>query len=222
MNDEHSLANPGLQEYYDTIGFSGRVGFGSRPALAVIDLAIAWTDPDSLMGTDRLEPVVANTLVLLAVARRAGIPVFFTVMAYDSEMAEVGKNVLAKTRHLSMLVRGSKWTELHPDLNRQPGEPLIVKPRASAFFATTFLSQLIARDVDTLVITGCSTSGCIRATAEGAFDHNFRTIVVREAVGDRSESAHRANLFDIDARYADVVSMDEALAAISAFHGPDR
>jgi len=110
-----------------------------------------------------------------------------------------------------VVVRGSEWVQLEPALERRSDEPLIEKQRASAFFGTSLLSQLVARGVDTTIIAGCSTSGCIRATAEGCFDNGFRAVVVREAVGDRSLSAHEANLFDIDARYADVVSLEQAL-----------
>jgi len=209
---EHTLTNQGLKDYYASMGYAGRVGFGTRPALAVIDLAMAWVDPASPIGTPRLEETVVNTVTILESARAAQIPVFFTVMSYDPALKEPGRNALAKSRHLSMMVRGSHWLELDPRLERREDEPLIHKQRASAFFGTTFLSQLIDAQVDTLIIVGCSTSGCIRATAEGSSDLNFRTIVVSDAVNDRSPSAHEANLFDIDARYADLVSMAETLS----------
>jgi len=132
-------------------------------------------------------------------------------MAYDADLNEAPATLRAKLPSTRWLVRGSEWVQLEPALERQPDEPLIEKQRASAFFGTSLLSQLVARGVDTTIIAGCSTSGCIRATAEGCFNNGFRAVVVREAVGDRSPSAHQANLFDIDARYADVVSLDHAL-----------
>jgi maleamate amidohydrolase len=214
--NQHTLANDDLKEYYDGMGYGGRVGFGSRPALVIIDLAKAWVDPNSPIGTPRLEQTVLNTVTILEEARAAGIPTFFTVMSYDSELKEPGRNMLAKSRHLKMMTRGSHWLELDPRLERRDDEPLIHKQRASAFFGTTFLSQLIDAEADTLVIVGCSTSGCIRATAESSSDLNFRTIVVGDTVNDRSESAHEANLFDIDNRYADVVSMS---AIVEYFNG---
>ena len=215
---DHSLENRELGSHYREIGFSGRVGFGERPALLVIDLARAWTDPNCPLGSE-LSEVVANTKAVLDQARRAGIPVFFTYMAYDKDLNEAGPTLRAKLPVTKWLVRGSEWVELEPSLERRPDEPVIEKQRASAFFGTTLLSQLVAKGVDTTIITGCSTSGCIRATAEACFDNGFRAIVVKEAVGDRSPSAHEANLFDIDARYGDVVSLEQALDYLVSMRG---
>lgn len=174
-------------------------------------MARAWLDPASPIGSSTLDGVLENIVRLLDVARRASIPIFFTTMAYDEKMSEVGQNVKVKTPHLTWLVRGSEWVQLSPELQRRPHEPFIEKQRASAFFGTTLLSQLVARQIDTTLIVGCSTSGCIRATATDAHDQNFRVIVPQEAVGDRSASAHVANLFDIDARYGDVVQLDAVI-----------
>jgi nicotinamidase-related amidase len=208
----HDMSNEQLRRQYADAGFAGRVGFGERPAVLVIDMARAWLDPSSPIGSSRLDGVLQQVVAVLKVARRAGIPIFFTTMAFDDEIHEVGQNVKAKTPHLSWLVRGSEWVQLSPELERRNDEPFIEKQRGSAFFGTTLLSQLVARRIDTTVIVGCSTSGCIRATATDAHDQNFRVIVPEEAVGDRSDSAHIANLFDIDARYGDVVSMSAVVA----------
>jgi maleamate amidohydrolase len=218
---DHSLANPNLGGFYRDKGFAGRVGFGERPALLVIDLARAWTDPQSPLGSD-LSSVVDNTATLLGRARQAGLPIYFTTMAYDPEFREAPAILRAKLPSTATLVRGSQWVQLEPRLERRANEPLIEKQRASAFFGTSLLSQLVASRVDTVLITGCSTSGCIRATAESCFDNGFRTIVVREAVGDRSPSAHQANLCVIDARDAVVVSLDEALVYQVALPVPAR
>ena len=207
---DHALTNERLSDFYRQKGFSGRIGFGERPALLVIDLARAWTDPACPLGSD-LSGVVESTVVLLTQARNARVPIFFTIMAYDADLNEAPATLRTKLPSTRWLVRGSEWVQLEPALERQPHEPLIEKQRASAFFGTSLLSQLVARGVDTTIIAGCSTSGCIRATAEGCFDNGFRAVVVREAVGDRSPSAHEANLFDIDARYADVVTLELAL-----------
>jgi nicotinamidase-related amidase len=207
----HSLDNRDLLAYYQERGWCGRVGFGRQPAVLVVDMAAAWTDPLARVGSD-LGYVLDNIVRLLAVARRQSVPVFFTTMAYEPNMADAGAVFHAKLRHLDEFVRGSANVELHPALERRADEVLIVKQRPSAFFGTTLLSQLIARHVDTLIITGCSTSGCIRATAESSINENLHTIVPDGAVGDRSPSAHAANLFDINARYADVLPLDDVLA----------
>lgn len=202
-----------VRELYERSGFGGRVGFGERPAMVVIDLARSWLDDSSPQGSSRLEPVLHNTIRLLDVARKSGCPIFFTTMAFTQE--EVAGPYGRKMLHLSQrgsLNAGSEMVELDPKLGRQPDEPLLVKPRASAFWGTPFDSYLIGRGIDTLIITGCSTSGCVRATAESAHNLNFRTIVVKDAVGDRSPLAHEVNLTDIDLRYADVVGLDETIA----------
>lgn len=202
-----------VRELYERSGFGGRVGFGKRPALVVIDLARSWLDDESPQGSSRLEPVLHNTIKLLEVARKRECPVFFTTMAFTPWEAAgpYGRKML----HLGekgSLDAGSKMVELDPRLNRRPEEPLLVKPRASAFWGTPFDSYLAGRNVDTLIITGCSTSGCIRATAESAHNLNLHTIVVSEAVGDRSPLAHEVNLTDIDLRYADVVALEDTIA----------
>ena len=206
----HSLADGELQHFYRERGFSGTVGFGDRSAILVIDLAKAWTDLSSPIGTD-LSSVLKETIRILHIARRKYIPVFFTTMAYEPDLRDCGDVVLKKVPLQKMLVKGSEWVQIHPDLEMQPNEVLIVKQRASAFFGTSLLSQLIAKKIDTLIITGCSTSGCIRGTSQDAHDYNFHTIIPREAVGDRSPTAHEANLFDINARMGDVLPVETVL-----------
>ncbi|SDS44487.1 isochorismatase family protein [Jiangella sp. DSM 45060] len=209
----HSLANPDLREFYEAAGFAGRVGWGERPALLVIDMAGAWTDPGEQIGTD-LSAVEAATVRLLGVARCKGLPVIFTTMAWDPSLAEIGEVVRRKTPHSEKMLIGSERVTLRPALERRPDEPLVVKPRASAFFGTNVEAMLTSAKADTAIVVGCSTSGCIRATAESAFNRGYHVIVPAEAVGDRSESAHAANLFDIDARYGDVEPLEAVLARL--------
>lgn len=209
----HSLANPDLREFYEAAGFAGRVGWGERPALLVIDMAGAWTDPGEQIGTD-LSAVEAATVRLLGVARRKGLPVIFTTMAWDPSLAEIGEVVRRKTPHSEKMLIGSERVALRPALERRPDEPLVVKPRASAFFGTNVEAILTSAKADTAIVVGCSTSGCIRATAESAFNRGYHVIVPAEAVGDRSESAHAANLFDIDARYGDVEPLEAVFARL--------
>jgi len=201
-----------VRELYLARGFGGRSGYGRKPAVVVIDLARSWLDEASPLGSAGLAKVLDNTLQILAAARAAGHPVFFTTMAYDDNdvAGPLGRKLLHASEGRS-LDQGSALVELDPRLDRRPNEPLIVKPRASAFWGTPFAAHLFAKNVDTLVIAGCSTSGCVRSTAESAHNCNLHAIVVREAVGDRSPTAHACNLIDIDLRYADVVGLEEAL-----------
>src|SRR5690606_6576306 len=188
----------------------------------VIDLAGSWLDESSPIGAD-LSSVVENTVKVLEASRKAGIPVFFTTMAFDPGLEEAAGPVGKKLTHVTVgrsQIRGSEWVELHPALQRRPNEILLEKQRASAFWGTPLLAHLVARKVDTLIITGCSTSGCVRATAESAHNYNFHTIVVEEAVGERSPLAHMCNLIDIDLRYADVVKLDEVLAYLKQLERP--
>lgn len=195
-----------VADFYVQRGFAGRTGFGLTPALIVIDVAKAWTSEESTIGND-MTPTIDIIVDLLQTARERKISVFFTTMAYDPDLHEVGHAMLNKLPHLkTSLIRGSDATVLHPRLGRRPDEVVIEKQRASAFFGTNLISHLVARSIDTLLVTGCSTSGCVRATAESSHNYNLHTIVVREAVSDRSDLAHEANLIDIDNRYADVVS----------------
>ncbi|MCC6791223.1 MAG: isochorismatase family protein [Thermomicrobiales bacterium] len=211
-SQHHSLANQDLREQYLAAGFAGRVGWGKRPAVLVIDMAGAWTTPGEQLGSN-LQGVAGQIARILDVARQRGdVPVYFTTMAYDPEMRELGEIVRRKTPHTELMVRGSDRVQLIPDLGRRPNEPFFEKPRASAFFGTNLLSMLISERVDTAIVVGCSTSGCIRSTAESAFNNNFHVIVPAEAVGDRSWSAHEGALFDIDARFGDVVSVEDVLA----------
>ncbi|KAA9378230.1 isochorismatase family protein [Microbispora cellulosiformans] len=210
----HGLGNRDLLDQYLAAGFAGRVGWGERVALLVIDMAGAWTSQDEMIGAN-LDGVLRNVRRLLDVVRtRDDIPVVFTTMAYDETYSDLPFPSRLKTPHLERMIRGSERVRLVPGLDRRPHEALIEKPRASAFFNTNLPSILAAQRVDTVVVVGCSTSGCVRSTCESAIDHGLRAIVPAEAVGDRSASAHEAALFDINARYADVLSVEEVVGHI--------
>jgi nicotinamidase-related amidase len=206
----HSLANASLRDQYLRAGFGGRVGWGDKPAILVIDMAEAWTNPGEQLGSN-LEAVAETISRLLAVAREVPLPVFFTTMAYDP-LTEIGEVLRHKTPHCIGMVRGSPTVTLIGALARRPTEALIEKPHASAFFGTNLLSLLVDQRIDTVVVVGCSTSGCIRSTCESAFNYGLRAIVPQQAVGDRSPSAHDAALFDIDNRFADVIDVEDAVA----------
>jgi len=206
MDDPYSQ----VLEFYQKRGFAGRVGFGERPALLVVDFIVAFTEPGSPLAGDLEQPLL-KTLHLLDGARGAGIPISFTTVEYSSDLQDAGL-FPRKVAGLRLLVSGSRWVELDPRLKRRPDEALVRKKFASAFFGTGLAQWLSQRTVDTVVITGCTTSGCIRATAVDALQYGLHAIVPREAVGDRAELPHVANLFDIDAKYGDVVGVEEVLS----------
>ena len=204
-------------DFYVRKGFAARVGFGARPALLVIDIIRAFTDLRSPLASN-LDSQVAAIRTLLAAARQQEMPVIFSTVAYDPDLQEAGIWI-RKIPSNSWLVDGSEWVELDERLDRRPREMLLVKKYASCFFGTDLAARLVTRQVDTLLITGCTTSGCVRATAVDACSLGLHTIVVQEAVGDRAELPHIANLFDIDAKYGDVVDLQDALGYLERLPG---
>lgn len=200
-------------EGYRRKGFAGRVGFGRRPAVLVVDFIVGFTDLDSPLASE-LGPELEATRRLLEAARSCSVPVFFTTTAYQPDLVDAGL-FISKVPSLRLLVRGSRWVAVDPRLEPRPDEPVIEKCYASAFFGTHLASTLTAAGVDTLVVAGCTTSGCVRATVVDALQHGFRAIVPRQCVGDRAEAQHEANLVDIDGKYGDVVELDEVLARLA-------
>ena len=192
-------------------GFHGRAGFGTRPALLVIDVSRGFTDPASPLVCD-LDGCVAAIAGLLDAFRKAGFPVVFTTVCYDDFGKEAAAVFIEKVPALLVLEPGSEFVQIDPRIAPVEGEPVLTKYFASAFFGTTLGSLLATAGCDTVVVTGASTSGCVRATAVDALQHGYRVVVPREAVGDRNPSAHEANLYDIDAKYGDVVPVGEAVA----------
>ncbi|RKO20414.1 isochorismatase family protein [Pseudarthrobacter phenanthrenivorans] len=197
-----------LRTEFRNKGLGGRTGFGERPALLVIDLIRGFTDTRSPLAGD-LDSQLEATRQLLDSAREANVPVIFSTVAYDADLQEAGKWI-RKIPSNSWLVEGSEWVELDERLGRRDDEMLLVKKYASCFFGTDLAARLVARGVDTLIIVGCTTSGCVRATAVDACSYGFHTVVVEEGVGDRAELPHLASLFDIDNKYGDVVGLEEA------------
>jgi nicotinamidase-related amidase len=196
-------------------GFGLRMGFGERPALLVIDIMKAFTDASLPLGAS-LDRQIVETNRLLDEAHALGAPVFFSYVAYDeADCADAGVWG-AKMSGLLGLTAGSPVVELDERLHRAPSDAVFMKKYASCFFGTDLVSRLQARRIDTLIITGCTTSGCVRASAVDAIQYGFRPIVAREAVGDRSQPAHDQSLFDIQAKYGDVCSVDEIVAHLQS------
>jgi maleamate amidohydrolase len=190
--------------------FSGRVGWGTSPAVVVVDLVRAYTEPDGPFELPDPGPAVAATRQLVEAARAHGRLVVWTVVRYALGLGDAGlfvQKVPALACFAADAVGG--WGELV--LEPEPREPIIVKQYASAFFGTSLASTLRVARVDTVVVAGVSTSGCVRATAVDALNHGFRPQVVREACADRSSAVHDHNLIDLDAKYADVVDLGAAL-----------
>jgi maleamate amidohydrolase len=199
-------------------GFHGRAGFGKRPVLIVVDVNVGFTDPDSPLVCD-LDQVVAAIVRLLSEARSAGTPVVYTTVSYSEPDRRTAAAFIEKIPALMTLEAGSRWVEIDSRIAPRPDEPVLNKLFASAFFGTTLTAFLAAEGCDSLIVTGASTSGCIRATVVDAIQHGYRVVVPREAVGDRNPAAHEANLYDIDAKYGDVVSVEEVISHLEEIAG---
>lgn len=206
-----------LEQNYSRGGFTRRLEPGKRPALLVVDFVRAYlVESSPLYGGTGCEQARLGAVALLAAARTAGIPVFHTNVEYEPG-GRNGGVFFRKVPALASFERGR-----HPDLaafaeglEPAPGETVITKQYASAFFGTTLAASLTALGCDTVIIAGVSTSGCIRASAVDCCQHGFIPLVVREAVGDRAAGPHESNLFDLQAKYAEVISLPEAQAYLA-------
>jgi maleamate amidohydrolase len=204
------MADEEARRIYAEARLGESVTMGSRPAVLVVDFSCGFTDPECALGSD-LSAEVEATRRLLDAAREKGLPVIFTTIGFEPSLKDGGL-WLQKVPSLGDLQLGGRWVEIDPRLDRQPEETVIVKKGASAFFGTNLASVLIAQGIDSVIMCGATTSGCVRATAIDLLQYGFPTLVPRECVGDRAQAPHDANLFDIQAKYADVVPLEEALA----------
>ena len=201
-----------LRQRYLEMGWGGRGGFGRRPALVVIDLALWWTKPDKPPMGSHVDPIVESTCTLLAAARRASIPIFFTTYDYDpADPPTPHERKCAPT----ITPEDAGLMALDPRLQRRPEERVIRKKYASAFKSTNLQENLTTLGVDTLIVTGVSTSHCIYATCRDAA-HTFRVVVPRQAVGERCELLHEVNLLDIDIDLGDVMELGEVTGHLEA------
>ena len=203
-----------LQQNYAGV-FDGRIGFGKRAAVLVVDFIRAYTTPGAPLYAAAVVEAVRQTVDVLAAARRRGVLVIYTRVIYNPSGIDGGIFV-QKVPVLRTLVEGEPLAEIVPELPPARADVILNKQYASAFFGTSLAAMLTAHGVDTVIITGCSTSGCVRATAVDGMQHGFRVIVPRECVGDRRAEPHEANLFDIHSKYGDVISRAEALAWLEA------
>jgi nicotinamidase-related amidase len=205
-----SVTSQNDEEFFKQRGFGLKIGFGERPALLIIDMLKAFTNPQMMLGAN-LDNEIEAIKPLLSVAHERNIPVIFSTVIYnDADLKDAGIWAL-KQKGVITLKAGTDGVEIDPRLEFRSTDSLLVKKYASCFFGTDLVARLVSQRVDTLIITGCTTSGCVRASAVDAVQTGLRPMVVREAVGDRSQAAHEQSLFDLNAKYADVVSLDETL-----------
>ena len=188
------------------------VTLGSHPAVLVVDFSCGFTDPECALGSE-LTAEVEATKRLLDAARAKGLPVVFTTIGFEPSLKDGGL-WLQKVPTLGDLQVGGRLVEIDPRLEPRESETIVLKKGASAFFGTNLASILISQRVDAVILCGATTSGCIRATAIDLLQYGFPTLVPRQCVGDRAQAPHEANLFDIQAKYADVVGLEDALAFV--------
>jgi maleamate amidohydrolase len=198
-------------DIYARQGFAQSVGIGERPALVMVDFVVGFTDPEHF-GGGNINDAVDKTVGLLAVARERGWPIAHTRVVYAEDGSDAGA-FTRKAPGLRKLTETSPLSQIVEQLLPRKGELVVRKTQASAFFGTEFAPWLLWNRVDTLFVTGCTTSGCVRATVVDAVSNNLRTIVVTDCVGDRAIAPHEANLFDMGQKYADLMSAADIIAA---------
>lgn len=201
-----------LDQNYARAGYHEKQNWGRKPALLLIDFAKAYFDPKApLFGGQGCQIALDNAARLAPAARAAGIPVIHTEVKYQPGGADGGA-FYAKVPALACFDAGAGTQKLAPPLTLEPSDILITKQYPSGFFGTSLAATLHWLKVDTLLLAGVTTSGCVRATCIDSISHGFVTLVVEDAVGDRAEAPHQANLFDMSAKYADLLSTDDAIS----------
>jgi maleamate amidohydrolase len=213
-NEAIKQAIQSVRTFYEEQGiFMKQFGYGERPALLIIDMAYGWTDPEYATGSQRLDEAIVGINRLLPVCRDKEIPIIYTTYPAPRNNEEpMHSTDDAKSRFTPW---DRQACQIDDRLAPHPADLIIYKENASAFFGTSLATYLIDNNVDTLIITGCSTSACVRATATDARAYRFKAIVPRECVQDRAAAAHEWNLLDIEAKFGDVVSTDEVIAYVN-------
>jgi maleamate amidohydrolase len=201
------------RDIYARQGFAQQVGLGQAPAVIVVDFVLGFTDP-AHFGGGNINRAIAQTTHLLALARAKGWPIAHTRVVYADDGSDCGAFV-RKVPPLAALTETSPLSQIVPEVAPLPGELIVRKRQASAFFATGLGDWLAFRRADTVLVAGCTTSGCVRATVVDACSHNFRTIVLTDCVGDRAIGPHEANLFDMGQKYADLMTLAQLSEAVA-------
>ncbi len=200
------------RDIYRQQNFGNRIGFGRRSALLVVDFTVGFNDP-ALFGGGNIDAAVKRSIGLLEFFRKRSLPVAFTRVVYAEDGSDAGVFCL-KTPNLRMLTETHPAGQVVPELEPRKGELVVRKTQASAFFGTGLAPWLVQQGADTVVVTGCTTSGCVRASVVDALSNNFRPMVARDCVGDRALGPHEANLFDMGQKYADILDRDEIISAL--------
>jgi nicotinamidase-related amidase len=208
------MSDTEARKVYEQARLGQSLTWGERPGILVVDFTCGFTDPACALGSDLTREVEA-TRRLLDAARAKGHPVVFTTIGLEPHTKDGGLWV-QKAPALAELQLGGPWVEVDPRLDPHDDEPVVLKKGASGFFGTNLATILLTQGVDTVVLCGATTSGCIRATAIDLLQYGWPTLVPRDCVGDRAQAPHEANLFDIQAKYADVVSLQEALEYVES------
>ena len=186
-------------------------GLGNKPALLIVDVIKGFTDPTCPLGSEAGSVVEANRQ-LMAVFHKQAQPVYLTTVVYDNDdQASVFR---ARLPALNVLTRGSHWCDIDPRLPLLPCDVIVEKTHASAFHETELAEILKTQGIDSLVVTGLTTSGCVRASAVDGLQHNFKVVIPEEATSDRDMAAHKGNLLDLNAKYVDVLGLEEVLAML--------
>jgi maleamate amidohydrolase len=214
------MAEQSLNTDYEGAGYNKRLGFGERPALILIDFVEAYFDKTSPLYAG-VDSALASAIRLRDTARKAKVPVIYTNVVYHPGGFNGGM-FMKKVPTLAIMEKGAPMGQWPKGLLPSDDELVISKQYPSAFFGTSLSSTLTANNIDTLILTGLSTSGCVRATCVDTVSHGFRPMVVRDAVGDRDERPHEANLFDMNAKYADVVSEQETIEYLNRISNRTR
>lgn len=204
----------GDSDVYRQQQFGQALRRGERPALLVVDFVNGFLDP-AIFGGGNIVEAAERTKPLLGAARAAGLPIVFTRIVYAEDGTDAGV-WCEKAPRLKTLTESSSASQVVSFLAPRPGEFVVRKTQASAFFGTDLSPYLTYQRVDSLIIVGCTTSGCVRASVVDAISHNFRPTVVTDCVGDRAQAPHEANLFDIGQKYADLIDLNEALKRLPA------
>lgn len=200
-------------DIYRRQNFGNRIGFGRRSALLVVDFTVGFNDP-KLFGGGNIDAAIRRTAGLLEFFRRRSLPIAFTRIVYADDGSDAGVFAM-KLGNLRMLTESNPAGQVVAELAPRAGELVVRKTQASAFFGTGLAPWLVQQGADTLVVAGCTTSGCVRASVIDACSHNFRPIVARDCVGDRAPGPHEANLFDMGQKYADILERDEIIESLS-------
>ncbi|HSD42339.1 MAG TPA: isochorismatase family protein [Burkholderiales bacterium] len=200
-------------DIYRKQNFGNRIGFGRKTALVIVDFTVAFNDP-ALFGGGNIDAAVKQTVGLLDFFRQAGLPVAFTRVVYAEDGSDAGVFCM-KVPSLRMLTENHPAGQIVPELAPRAGELIVRKTQASAFFGTGLAPWLVQQGCDTVVVVGCTTSGCVRASVIDAISHNFRPILARDCVGDRALGPHDASLFDMGQKYADLLRRDEIVAQLA-------